>query len=126
VELAHPASAEHALEPEDQLMLRPRLLGYLQSHVALRPALNAVYEALFLPRAGAQILVRDGSGDGQSDYGQLVRSVGLPGDIPLGVLLDAGTSDESVVLCPADAFGWRGTADLVVLASHDVTGAAER
>jgi hypothetical protein len=116
VELAHPASAEHALEPDDQLVLRPRLLGYLQSHVALRPALNAVYEALFLPQSGAQILVRDGSGQDCPDYRALVAAEARPGDIPLGILLDAGTPTESVVLCPADAYHWRGTAELVVLA----------
>ena len=121
VELAHPASAEHALEPDDQLMLRPRLLGYLQSHVALRPALNAVYEALLLPRAGAQVLLRDGHGGQENDYRSLVQVASLPGDLPLGVLLDAGTATESVVLCPADAFSWRGTADLVVLAYHEAT-----
>lgn len=120
VELAHPASAEHALEPEDEFMLRPRLLGYLQSHVALRPALNAVYEALFLPHAGARILLRDGRDPDVSDYRQLVDAACRAGDLPLGVLLDAGTPSESVELCPADSLGWRGTADLVVLASQEV------
>ena len=74
-----------------------------------------------MPRTGAQILLRDGPGDGEPEYGHLVRSVSLPGDLPLGVLLDAGTPNESVVLCPADAFRWRGTTDLVVLAAPDVS-----
>jgi hypothetical protein len=123
LELAHPGSAEHAVEPGDVLLIRPRLLGFLQSQVTLRPLLNAVFDELFMPTGGASLTLRNG--DAATDlkrFGALSERLRQPGDIALGVLLDAGTSGESVVLCPSDDFGWQGNADLVVLSAPPSRG----
>ena len=116
LEVSQPANAQLVTEPGDVLFVRPRLLGFLQSHVALRPEYNSVFEALFLPSGGANIALRSGSeAPGPNRYGDLVRASRVHGDIALGVLLDGGTARQEVVLCPADDFEWSGSADLVVL-----------
>ena len=116
LELSHPASADYGMEPGDVVLTRPRLLGFLQSHVALRPALNPVFDELLLPTGGARLAIRNGPTDvAGGRYAALVEASRRPGDLPLGVVLDAGTADEDVVLCPADGFHWKGRADLVVL-----------
>jgi hypothetical protein len=119
LELSHPGSADHGMEPGDVVVTRPRLLGFLQSHVALRPALNPVFDEILLPAGSTRLAVRDGSGEAGGDYSALLRDARRAGDLPLGVVIDAGTEKERVVLCPKDDFRWRGRADLVVL-----TGAA--
>ena len=109
-------------EPEDVLLVRPRLLGFLQSHVALRRDYNAVFEALFLPSRGANIALRSSSGGpGPRSYGELVQEARACGDIALGALLNPGTTLQEVVLCPADDFQWSGSADLIVLAGNEST-----
>ena len=99
------------------------MLGFLQSHVALRPDYNAVFEALFLPSRGANIALRSGEETPEPKrYADLVQEVRACGDIALGVLLHGGTARQEVVLCPADDFEWSGSADLVVLAGETPTG----
>jgi hypothetical protein len=116
LELSHPASADYGAESGDVVLTRPRLLGFLQSHVALRPGLDAVFDELFLPTRGGGIALRDGPRSGVDSYGELVRSCRQPGDIALGILLCAGTPEQEVVLCPAEDRKVNGAADLIVLA----------
>lgn len=121
LELSHPASADYGMEPGDVVLTRPRLLGFLQSHVALRPALNPVFDELLLPTGGARLAVRDGRPGGPGGrYAALVEASRRPGDLPLGVVLEPGTVDEDVVLCPPQDFHWAGRADLVVLTGAGV------
>lgn len=123
VEVSQPANSQFLTEPGDVLFVRPRLLGFLQSHVALRPQYNSVFEALFLPSGGANIALRTGSEPpGPDRYGDLVQRSRARGDIALGVLLDGGTARQEVVLCPADQFEWTGSADLVVLTAGTSNG----
>ena len=116
LEVSHPASSRFVTEPGDVLIVRPRLLGFLQSHVALWPQLNAVFEALFLPTGGANIVLRgDPETRGTNRYSDLVQRSRARGDIALGLFLNTGSASQEVILCPPDDLEWEGKADLIVL-----------
>lgn len=123
LELSHPSSSHIAAGPGDVLFMRPRLLGFLQAHVALQPDLQAVYEALFVPSGRAQLALRRCPDDpAPKRFDEFARISQARGDIALGVILDGGTSGQEVVLCPAPGLEWSGTAELIVLSSgsaHD-------
>jgi len=55
-------------------------------------------------------------------YSELVQRSRARGDIALGVLLDAGTASQQVVLCPSEDLVWSGTADLIVLTAESSEG----
>src|SRR5210317_816298 len=57
-EMAHVASTLQSPRIGDLVLVRPRILGYLQSHVVLRKELNSVFSALFTPGPGAGISIR--------------------------------------------------------------------
>jgi hypothetical protein len=119
LEVSHPASSRFVTEPGDVLIVRPRILGFLQSHVALHPELNAVFEALFLPSGTANVVLRGGPDASEAHrYSDLVQSSRARGDIALGVLLDAGTASQQVILCPPEDLEWSGTANLIVLTAE--------
>ena len=58
-EMAHVTSKLQFPRSGDLVLIRPRILGYLQSHVALRRELNSVFSALFMPGHGASISIQD-------------------------------------------------------------------
>jgi hypothetical protein len=63
VELVDPASTRLFSDPEDVVLVGPRLLGYLQANVVLRDELNSVFNELCAP-GGAEVAVRPAA-----DYG---------------------------------------------------------
>ena len=106
------------------MLVTPKILGYLQTHVALRQELYSVFEALFAP-GGVEVGVRTAEAYGLSGRAIRYREVALQamahGEIALGVLKGSGTSDENLELCPAPNRRWTPEDDevFIVLAAAD-------
>ncbi len=135
VELLDPANSTLFPESGDALLVSPRLTSHLLAHVALRPELNAVFEALFVA-GGAEVTLRSASEYGvagsEATFRDLQDRAYSRGEIALGVLLrskcDAtsgavsrsGPRKVTLRLTPPSETSWQfGEADeIVVLADH--------
>lgn len=119
-EMAHVNSALPFPRPGDLVLVRPRLLGYLQSHVVLRNELNSVFSALFMPGRSTGIAFREiaafiDTTDKNPDFATLERRAAERGEIALGYLRGTGDTEYEVELCPPPGAVGGENACLVVL-----------
>ena len=123
VELLDPLNSRLFEGGDDMLLVSPRILSRILAHVALRPELNPVYEALFIA-GGVEITLRTAE-----DYGIAGETVTFEqledlahgrGEVALGVL----RAGKDPLLNPAG--DWTRTLkkrdELIVLARDDVLG----
>ena len=54
MEIVHPTSSQLFSDPQDVMLVSPKILGYLQTHVALRHEPNSVFGEIFAP-GGASV-----------------------------------------------------------------------
>ncbi len=104
-EMAHVSSTLPFSRSSDLVLLRPRILGYMQSHVVLTRELNSVFSALFVPGHGASVSIRDISpyqGPPGSDlsFSELEERAAERGEVALGLLIGNDDSGYEVELCP--------------------------
>lgn len=105
VEMAHVSSTLQFPRSIDRVLIRPRILGYLQSHVALNSDLNSVFSALFMPDHNTDISIQDiGSYQVQPkmevSFAELELLATERGEVALGLLISKNESEHEVVLCP--------------------------
>ena len=104
----------------DMVLVRPRILGYLQSHVVLRRELNSVFSALFTPSHGVGITIREietyreSPGEALS-FAALEERAARRGEVALGLLFGKDDSEYEVDICPARTTECAGNACVVVL-----------
>jgi hypothetical protein len=104
-EMAHVTSKLQFPRSSDLVLIRPRVLGYLQSHVALRRELNSVFSALFMPGHGASISIQDIgrylSRSGKDVcFAELEEQAAERGEIALGLIVRKDDAESGVDLCP--------------------------
>jgi hypothetical protein len=104
-EMVHVTSTLQYPRSKDLLLIRPRVLGYLQSHVVLKRELNSVFSALFMPGHGAGISIHDiGTYQGQSgvnlSFAELQELATGRGEVALGLLIYKNDAGYEVELCP--------------------------
>ena len=105
-EMAHVTSKLRYPRHGDLVLTRPRILGYLQSHVVLRRELNSVFSSLFTPCEGAGILIREIEGY-CPEFGKDVRFAEIEqkaaehGEVALGLVAAKENSEFEVDLCPS-------------------------
>jgi hypothetical protein len=121
-EMAHVTSTLQIPRSGDLVLIRPRVLGYLQSHVVLRRELNSVFSALFMPGHGASISIRGiGTYRGQSgtdlSFAELEELATGRGEVALGLLISKDDTGYEVELCPPPEMVCSERA-LVVVGSH--------
>ncbi|MCB1282485.1 MAG: hypothetical protein KDB18_13265, partial [Salinibacterium sp.] len=89
VELLDPDNAHLFDHPDDLVLVSPRILSHLLAHVALRPALNAVFETL-IGTSGADIDLRRAEDLGlsaqQLDFSEVQAASARAGCVALGFL----------------------------------------
>lgn len=127
VELLDPANSTLFPDSNDALLVSPRLTSHLLAHVALRPELNAVFDALFVA-GGAEITLRSsdeyGVAHSEATFGVLQDRAYRRDEIALGVLLrrtrDNGERRVVLELTPSAEASWRFSDidEIVVLADH--------
>ena len=124
VDFASQASAELFPNSRDVFLVSPRIMGYLHTHVALRPALKPVFSELLMP-GGAEVAMRrtdDYELPSATFYFRDVeRQAASHGEIALGVLTARGTSDEQLELSPPPDRPCSSSGDeiIIVLAARD-------
>jgi len=122
-EMAHVTSKLQSPRCNDLVLTRPRLLGYLQSHVLLRRELNSVFSALFMPSHGASITIhdigdyRDHSG-GDICFAELAEHATERGEVALGLLIKKDNAEHKVDLCPSSETACGEQMSLIVLTRH--------
>ena len=101
-EMAHVTSKLQFPRSKDLFLIRPRILGYLQSHVVLRKELNSVFSALFMAGDGANISIQDIGGRSEANvcFAELEEQVAARGEIALGLLISKDEAGWEVELCP--------------------------
>jgi hypothetical protein len=119
-EMAHVASTLQSPRIGDLVLVRPRILGYLQSHVVLRKELNSVFSALFTPGPGAGISIRKISDYPSSpglepDFAELAAAAAERGEVALGLLIREKETEYRVELCPPPEMICGENAGVVVL-----------
>jgi hypothetical protein len=122
-EMAHVASTLQSPRSGDLVLVRPRVLGYLQSHVVLRRELNSVFSALFMPSLGAGISIREISDYQRSSglelsFAELAERATECGEVALGLLISEEDTGYAVELCPPPAMVCGENACVVVLNSR--------
>ncbi len=124
VECVDPYSQALFSEPRDVMLITPKILGHLQTHVALRLELSSVFKELFVP-GGVEVGIRTAEAYGLSDSAIRYRDVELQAmarsEVAIGVLKASGTSDEKLELCPDPNRRWTPAEDevFIVLAAGD-------
>ena len=119
-EMAHVSSTLQSPRNGDLVLVRPRVLGYLQSHVVLRRELNSVFSALFMPGADARISIREasdyqGSTDMKISFAKFATEAAERGEVALGMLISEKDSEYRVELCPPPEMICGENASVVVL-----------
>ena len=104
-EMAHVTSQLQLPRSSDLVLIRPRILGYLQSHIVLRRELNSVFSALFMPGRQARISIREiaeysQSEERQPSFAELEDRAAERGEVALGILISKDDSEQEVDLCP--------------------------
>ena len=119
-EMAHVTSTLQSPRSSDLVLIRPRILGYLQSHVVLNRELNSVFSALFMPGRDAGISINDiGVYRGQSgmdlSFAELEELATGRGEVALGLVINKANSELIVELCPPPEMVCSDEACVVVL-----------
>ena len=119
-EMAHITSTLQFSRSSDLLLIRPRVLGYLQSHVVLSKELNSVFSALFMPSHGAGISIHDigayqGLPGSDLSFAELEVLVAERGEVALGLLISKNDKEYEVELCPPSEMVCNENAYVVVL-----------
>ena len=119
-EMTHVTSTLQSPRSGDLVLIRPRILGYLQSHVVLNRELNSVFSALFMPGQDAGISIndidvyRDPSGMDLS-FAELEELAAGRGEVALGLITNKANSESVVELCPPPGMVCSDEACVVVL-----------
>lgn len=119
VELVDPASTRLFSDPEDVVLVGPKLLGYLQANVVLLDELNSVFNELFAP-GGAEVAVRPAADyglTGSVSYSEVEQRVLSYGEIALGLLTGTGAASDEIELCPPPDRSWscEGDGGIIVM-----------
>ena len=101
-------------------MVRPRVLGYIQSHVVLNRDLNSVFSALFAPTQGANISIHDisvyrGQKGGGLSFAELEELATERGEVAVGLLVPNHGTEYEVELCPPSEMVCNEHAHVIVL-----------
>ena len=126
VELLDPKNAPLFEESQDVLLVSSRILSRLLAHVALRPELNAIYEALFVAE-GPEVTLRTpheyGVADRELSFGVLQAVAHARGELALGVMDVSAHSSDGVRLNPGqDALTRLGPDHRIVVLSVQGVG----
>lgn len=105
-EMAHVTSKLRYPRQGDMVLTRPRILGYLQSHVVLKRELNSVFSSLFKPCDGAGISIREiGGYCGETiqavRFAEIEQQAAEHGEVALGLVAKKDNSELVVDLCPS-------------------------
>jgi len=105
-EMAQVTSKLQNPRSSDLVLIRPRILGYLQSHVVLRRELNPVFSALFMPGHGASLSIEDPGlyrSPSGSDvcFTEFEKLAAERGEIALGLYVSKDHAESEVNLCPS-------------------------
>ena len=119
-EMAHVTSMLQFPRSSDLVLIRPRILGYLQSHVVLKRELNSVFSALFKPGKHASISIRDisayrGSPGADLTFTEVEERATERGEVALGLLVSKNDTGQEVELCPPPEMKCGENACVVVL-----------
>jgi len=104
-EMVHATSTLQNPRSNDLVLIRPRVLGYLQSHVVLKWELNSVFSALFMPGNDASIAIRDisiyrDSSGADLSFAELEVLAAGRGEVALGLLASKVDTPCDIELCP--------------------------
>ena len=120
IEMAHVTSTLRHARNNDLVLVRPRVLGYIQSHVVLSKELNSVFSAIFAPTQGANISIHDisayrGLEGGGLSFAELEELAAERGDIAVGLLVSNNSTEYEVELCPPSEMVCNEHAHVIVL-----------
>jgi hypothetical protein len=120
IEMAHVTSTLRHARNNDLVLVRPRVLGYIQSHVVLSKELNSVFSAIFAPTQGANISIHDisayrGLEGGGLSFAELEELAAERGDIAVGLLVSNNGTEYEVELCPPSEMVCNEHAHVIVL-----------
>lgn len=125
IELLDPSNA-YLLDQEGTVLVSPEVLSHVLAHVALRPELNAVYDALF-SSGGAEITSRraaDYELEGTRSFAEVQERANAYGEIALGFLSLEGRACRRPLLAPPSEQRWalRASDEIVALATYGSDG----
>jgi len=120
IEMAHVTSTLRHARNSDLVLVRPRVLGYIQSHVVLSRELNSVFSALFAPTQGANISIHDisayrGLEGGGLSFAELEELAAERGEVAVGLLVSNNGAEYEVELCPPSEMICNEHAHVIVL-----------
>ena len=104
-EMVHVTSTLQYPRSNDLVLIRPRVLGYLQSHVVLKRELNSVFSALFMPSNDASMAIHDisiyqDSSGADLSFAELEELAAGRGEVALGLLACKDDAPYDIELCP--------------------------
>ena len=119
-EMVHVTSTLQYPRSNDLVLIRPRVLGYLQSHVVLKRELNSIFSALFMPGNDASIAIHDisvyqDSSGVDLSFAELEKLAAGRGEVALGLLVCKDDASYDVELCPPPEAIYREGTSVVAL-----------
>lgn len=127
IELLDPSNSYLLDQEGGTVLVSPRVLSHVLAHVALRPELNAVFDALFAS-GGAEITSRRaadyGLGEGTHSFTEVQERANAYGEIALGFLSVEGRACPRPLLAPPAERRWalRAGDEIVALATYGSDG----
>ena len=120
IEMAHVTSTLQHARNGDLVLIRPRVLGYLQSHVVLSRELNSVFSAFFMPNHSASISIKEVGGyqaksGVELNFAELEELATERGEVALGLLIGNNDTKYEIELCPPSEMVCNEYAHVIVL-----------